>query len=518
MGIAHLRAGFPVLEVGRIHRVIHESVRAHLDARLARGRRPVQAHRGAERAPRNFERPEQAGDQGARPDAFIAAPTVVDRPAERYRHRPERQHYTVDLDRLSDAGGIEVFRGDAPYGSAGDVAHLLRPLGRVRPHVLDELAEAGVRLDALVHPYLFVGADFQRVQLERPFQCRVGVRMVVRHRALGFQIPDEGLLRLRVAQKIAVGPDQVGGTGMRLDERHIQPFARMFMQHQVDHCKQECGIGLRFDRYPFRRAGAGHRNMRFYLHPLHPAHARIGMAPGADHAARSLGIGAEGKHVTRGRRVRADGERAVPQLPVQMLGMRTIDALATAERKIHRAPSGEVSGEGTHVIGRDTAAAEAGRQARVALFVQQPFGPCLVQFGADGVQRLVPADRHELRIVVAPLLGIGALHRLQHPVRVVGLLHQAIRLDAAFAAARMHFRRAEIRLDLGCYAVLDLDREQVGARYALVAVLGDFAHRSCHGTLLRACPPDSPSLRIAAKLGNYSHTPAYADRALCGGV
>src|SRR3990172_1352621 len=223
--------------------------------------------------------------------------------------------------------------------------------------------------------------------------------------------------------------------------------------------------------------------MRLDLHPLHAPHARIGMAPSADHTARGLGVGDEGEHVTRGRRVRTDREGTVPQFSVQMLGVRAIDALAAAKGKVHRPPGGEERGEGAHVIGRDAAAAETRRDARITFVVEQPLGPDFVQLRGDGVQRLVPTDRHESGIVLASLLRVGALHRAEHPVGVVGFLHQAIGLDAALAAAWMHVRGAEVRLDLGGDAVLHLDRQQVGARHALVAVFGNLPDRIRHVNL-----------------------------------
>src|SRR5262245_58704780 len=99
---ASRRARYPPLLAGRVHGIIHESVRTGLDARPAIVRRAIEPHRTAERAARHFQRAEQARDQGASPAAFITAPTVVDGLAEGDRHRPERQGDALDLDGLAD--------------------------------------------------------------------------------------------------------------------------------------------------------------------------------------------------------------------------------------------------------------------------------------------------------------------------------------------------------------------------------------------------------------------------------
>ena len=52
----------------------------------------------------------------------------------------------------------------------------------------------------------------------------------------------------------------------------------------------------------------------------------------------------------------------------------------------------------------------------------------------DGVQRLVPADRHELGIDAAPLGGVGALHRHLDAVGIVGLLDHHMAAGADISA------------------------------------------------------------------------------------
>src|SRR5262249_58965677 len=114
-------------------------------------------------------------------------------------------------------------------------------------------------------------------------------------------------------------------------------------------------------------------------------------------------------------------------------------------------------------------------------------------------ERLVPRDRHEARVLAAPLARVGALHRTQDAVWIVRLLHQAERLDADLAAGRMHARRVEVRIDLGRDAVLDAHLQEIRPRHALVAVGRDGAvapRCGCHGASVRH--PERAAARLAA--------------------
>ena len=163
----------------------------------------------------------------------------------------------------------------------------------------------------------------------------------------------------------------------------------------------------------------------------------------------------------------------MPELAVEMLGVVALDALPRAEAHVDRAPGREERRKGAHVRLRRAAAAEARGHARVAGFVEQALGAHRLEPVGDQRQRLVPGDRDEARILVAALVRVGALHRRSDAVRVVGLLHQPVGLDADLAAARMDVGGAEIGLDLGRDAVDDLDGQQVGPGDALVAVRRD---------------------------------------------
>src|SRR5262245_21994215 len=160
----------------------------------------------------------------------------------------------------------------------------------------------------------------------------------------------------------------------------------------------------------------------------------------------------------------------MPQLAVKMLRVVALDALPAAEAEIGRSPSREERRERSHVLGRCAAAAEARGETREARFVGQPLGADLAQLAGDDVERLVPRYGHEPRILIAALLRVGALHRLAHPVRVVGLLDQPVGLDADPPAARVAVRDVVVGLDPGRDAVLDFDLHQVGPSDALVAI------------------------------------------------
>src|SRR5215472_1813895 len=98
------------------------------------------------------------------------------------------------------------------------------------------------------------------------------------------------------------------------------------MEEYVDHREQEGGIGLGLDRDPLRRASSRNGEMRLDLHALHAALARVGVALDTAHATRRLDVGAKGDEIVAQRRIRGDGEGAVPELSIEMLGVVTLDA------------------------------------------------------------------------------------------------------------------------------------------------------------------------------------------------
>ena len=109
--------------------------------------------------------------------------------------------------------------------------------------------------------------------------------------------------------------------------------------------------------------------------------------------------------------------------------------------------------------GRRITAADVGELVRLVVPAQ------LQHLVGDGVERLVPADRHELRIDAAALLRIGPLHRHLDAVRIVGLLRNQMAARAAVAAVGFaqriaaHAHRAPVLHE-------DLDRAPLGAALA----------------------------------------------------
>src|SRR5690606_32465520 len=116
------------------------------------------------------------------------------------------------------------------------------------------------------------------------------------------------------------------------------------------------------------------------------------------------------------------------EFAVEVLRVVALDALPGAEALIDWAPRGEERRPRAHVLHRRAAAASRHREAREAVLVLQAGGADLAQLLPDDVERLFPRDRHEARILVPPLLGVGPLHRALDAVRIVGLLDQAIGL------------------------------------------------------------------------------------------
>ena len=243
----------------------------------------------------------------------------------------------------------------------------------------------------------------------------------------------------------------------------------------MDHGEQEGGVGFRLDRNPLSRAGARHRQMRLDLHALHAAVARVGVALDPAHPARGLDIGAERQDVVAERRVGAHGEGAVPELAVKVFRVGAFDALTGTETQIDGSPSRQESRQRAHVGGRGATAAEARGQSRETTLVEQNLRARGFQFLGDQIERLVPGDAHEARILVAALLRVGPLHRIEDAVRAIRLLHQPKRLDAGLAPAGMNRGGFEIRIDLGRNPVLDTHGQQVRPGYTLVAIGRDDA-------------------------------------------
>src|SRR3972149_5876017 len=190
----------------------------------------------------------------------------------------------------------------------------------------------------------------------------------------------------------------------------------------------------------------------------------------------------------------------MPELPVEMLRMGGLPALAGAEAHPHGAPGGKERRQRSHIGGRRAAAAEARGDARVARLVGEAGRSRRVELGRDQIERLVPRYSHEARILRATLLRVGPLHRIEDAVRMIGLLHETIGFDAALAASRMNFGGIEIRRDLGGDTILDAHLEQVGTRHALIAIGGDRAFLVWPiAGRLHAHPP-----RVAARLAAFA--------------
>ena len=150
-----------------------------------------------------------------------------------------------------------------------------------------------------------------------------------------------------------------------LQERQVQPLARLLVQEHVEHSEQECRVGLRLDRDPLGRARAGDRKMRLDLYPLHATFARIGMALDAANPARHFDVGAKRNQIVAEWRVGRNRKSAMPKFAVEMLGVVALDALAAAEAHVNGAPGSQECWQCSHVGSRRAPTAEACSEARV---------------------------------------------------------------------------------------------------------------------------------------------------------
>ena len=173
--------------------------------------------------------------------------------------------------------------------------------------------------------------------------------------------------------------------------------------------------------------------------------------------------------------------------------MGAFDTLSRTITLINRPPGLQKSSKGSHVLNWRTTAARGHSETRNAFLVEKVVAPDLTQFLTDDPKCFFPGNGYKTRILIAALSGIGPLHRLFYPMRVVGFLNEAIGLDTYAAAARVLVLNIEVRNNSGCEAVLNLDLHQIGSRRALITVHRDGFHglRLGHVLIRRASPSSS---------------------------
>ena len=500
VGVADMRFGRPIFPGRRVERVVHDPVALRPYGEVTVVGRPVELDRGPERPARHFERAHQRRQQGPRPAGLVAAPAVVHPLAQHHRDRAEGQRLALDLDGLADHGVGQVFIGDAADAFRRHVALGLRPFRREAADVVEEELEGGPRLGLLVRPDRAVRALLDARNAVRALQRGLGDIGVERLRQTVGKVEDQRLPGLQVTQIITSWTYEIGRRRVVRDEPDVADLAPVALdQDAVDQGEQEGRVGLRPDRQPFRRQRAGDRKMRFDLDPLEPAHPCVGLAPDAGDTAGGLDVVAAVDDVVAVGRIGRDDEGAVPELAVKMLRMVALHPLPAAEALIDRPPGRHEGGEGPHVLGRRAAAAEAGGEPGQPLLVDDAVLADLAHLRGHDVERLVPGNPDESRVLVPPLPRVGPLHRLGDAVRVVGLLDQPVGLDADPPAAGMPVGDVVVGLDPGGDAVLDLDLEQVRAGDALVTVdrdlllLGDLRHVSPRPSFRGCAAPTRPA-------------------------
>ena len=367
--------------------------------------------------------------------------------------------------------GEELVR-DAADGPGRHVALALRPFRGVPPHVVEEDLEGGTRLGRLVVPLLAVRPFLDAGRDPHPVEGRATpLDRVERDRPLRVEVEEQGSAALRVAEEVAVRTDEVGGVGGFLQERDVAHLAPRALVHDaVEERVEEGRIGLRPDGDPLRRHRPGDGEVRLDLDALEPARARIRLAPDPGHPRRCLRVVAATDDVAGAGGVGGDDERPVPELAVEVLAVVALDPLPGPETHVDGPPRGEEGGEGPHVLGGGAAAPEAHREPREPRLVHEPPGADLEHLRRNRAQGLVPAHRDEPGVLATALARVGAPHGLTDAVGVVGLLDEAVGLDAHPPAPRVAVARVEVGADPGRDPVLDLDLHQIRTGDALVAV------------------------------------------------
>src|SRR6185503_1427224 len=148
---------------------------------------------------------------------------------------------------------------NAPY-LVGPNGYYLREASSRKPLVWDEKRGAAVPFDA---------PDVEAYALDGEFTVeRVGldVGRVERHGGAAFLVPHERLARGRLAQVVAVGPDEVGRVGHApevVDVADAPPV--VLVQNAVEDREQHGRIGLGLDGHPASRGRRGHRHVRLEL-------------------------------------------------------------------------------------------------------------------------------------------------------------------------------------------------------------------------------------------------------------
>src|SRR5690606_22201662 len=126
--------------------------------------------------------------------------------------------------------------------------------------------------------------------------------------------------------------------------------------------------------------------------------ARIGVTLDSAHPAGGFHVRTERDQIFAQGRIGRDGERTVPELAIEMLGVITLDALAAAEAHVDRSPCREEGGQRAHICGRRPAPAKARCHTRIAGFVEQAALACGIQLLCDECERLLPRDPDESRV------------------------------------------------------------------------------------------------------------------------
>ena len=238
----------------------------------------------------------------------------------------------------------------------------------------------------------------------------------------------DGLAGLEQVRLVVVVVGELVVPRSLLEVAHELLVPKSLRQNDVRNRAGQRTVGAGDDRQPLvglrggrRQARVDHVNLRA-IHDLAP-HAR---RP-AGHAVRRDGVGRPHKEALRVGKVVVVVREGTFGRPVRHLLGFGADVAVT---EVVRGAEQDVELLVEDVADTGGAALLEGELLRFAILLE------LHELVGDGIERLVPADRHKTRVDAAPLLGVGALHRGLDAVGVVDLLDREMRLRADFAARR----------------------------------------------------------------------------------
>ncbi len=328
--------------------------------------------------------------------------------AERVQHRrPVTKLLAVDLDRLADPRLLGERLRESGDGGGGNVRDFL---GVLRRDVLDAVGE---HLERRAHRLAVDGVTALQRRLDA---------LDVRLRRGSHRVPYQRRLAILVLEDDAGCVDELRRVG-ELDEKRL--VDGVGVDHHLGHRQEHHDILARTHRHPLvglartgREPGLDHDRLHS---DLLAAHRALPVEP----ARRLLAFEVIGAAVEEELRVLEIGQDAGAG-PRQLVG--NVAGRFAGGRSVHHVRGAERLGERLAELFLDQVLALPVLPHQFGRILGADFGQTLHDFG----ERLVPRNLDPLRVFVATLLRVGALHRLLEAVRVVRVPHpgRTLRADA----------------------------------------------------------------------------------------